>query len=106
MTAILEYLKFIEYEKINQNEIFKIKNSTNIETFIENIQNCIQLHNKIIVKQKKLHQKIKKPWITDTILNLIKWRNLNFKLKNKFPNNIFYNDQFKQYRNSIDFNNY
>ena len=34
--------KVIEYDKINRTVISQIKNSTNIETFTDNIQNCIQ----------------------------------------------------------------
>lgn len=89
----------IEYQKITPNDINVIKNSENIIELTNNIKNIITKYTKTIVKSNNTKHKHITPWISENTIDKINSRNEYFKLKLKYPNNKYFNERFKYYRN-------
>ena len=64
--------KIIEYHKVTPIDLSNIISSNNIDTLITKIQNTLNQHTIIKIKPSKSFQKIKKPWMTNTILQTLK----------------------------------
>lgn len=87
----------IEYHKISSIEINNIQNSATFEEFIDKIKGTITQYTKTIINSAKAKQIT--PWIRKETMDKIKIRDDYFKLKIKYPNNLYYNERFKYYRN-------
>lgn len=97
-------IQVVEYSKIKRSDINKIIQSNTLNSFINNIQ--LTIRENTANKTQRNHERKQifiKPWISKTTIDLIKTRNIYYKLKIKFPNNTYYRDKFVFFRNKINF---
>lgn len=97
-------IKVVEYDQINATNLTHIIDSDNTEIFINKIQKIINANTKLITKTKSHSNAMKKPWMNENILNLINLNKFFFKLKSKFPRNVYFKTKFNYYRNKVNYN--
>lgn len=93
-------IKKLSYESIIS-EILDVNLDTIVDydEFDDKVTKIIQKYNtQTIFKSKRNY---KKPYITPKILDMIKKKELYYKLKKKFPNSELFQDLFKKFRNSV-----
>ena len=89
--------KVINHKKIIDNNLFTKIDSSDFDTFLEDIKSVIKENTKTFqMKSRK-----QKPYVTDEILNYIKIRNNYYKLKIRYPHFTYALDKFKHYRNLV-----
>lgn len=93
----------IDYDEINNSSaiIPKINSAMSFEQLIEHIQTITTAHTKILSTKHQLKQK--SPWISNLIIRLTKAKDFYYKLKKKYPLNLYYQKQYVYYRNQAQY---
>lgn len=94
-------ITIIDYENINETDLMSITNSTSFDIFNEKLSSLIKTKTKTIIKKNISHTRT--PWINSDILEFIKSRDFYYKLKKRYPENTYYNNKFKFYRNKVTY---
>lgn len=90
-------IKILNYDRIlsEQNNIRIINQSSSIDDFIQKCKSIIETNS----TEKIIKQKAKsKEWMTSELKSILKTRDNFYKLKQKFPSNIFFETQFQKYK--------
>jgi hypothetical protein len=94
-SSICKFKKLINHKKIIAKQLLSNLVPKDFSSFLSDIKQIIDLNS----FEVRNHIPIKKPYINQEILNLIKIRNNYFNIKQKYPHYAYANDQYKFFRN-------